>query len=141
MIKNTILILVVSSILLFGVLNLSSCKELEAPKGVVSVVDTAGNPVVAARVRVFAKNGGQVYVDGSSAPIPELIAYTDINGVVRFNFKYAGILSVEVSKSYEIIVGEFDPYLKYTWSGTGVLILEEDKTANESVILYHYTAN
>ncbi|MBT3207173.1 MAG: hypothetical protein HN704_13485 [Bacteroidetes bacterium] len=117
--KNFKLRFVFFSILLITTcLSFNSCVEPEPPKATITVVNEAGFPVHLAQVRVFSSPNGSIV---------EQIARTDPNGQTFHTFKYEAILDVEV----EYVSSDFS----YTLTGSGVVILEEDKTYEETVTI------
>ncbi len=117
---------IVFAFISLGVITLSSCKDPEIPKANISVVKKdASNvdiPVQGATVRVkpTAPDCNWSNVD--------TIQYTDASGQVHFEFEYEMILDVEAEKKYSD-----DPPVYF--SGVGILILKEDETYPEKIIL------
>lgn len=109
-----------------GVLILSSCKDPEKPKAIISVVikneSNVNIPVEGATVRVHPT------APDCNWTIVDTIQYTDASGQVHFEFEYEMILDVEAEKQYSV-----DPPLYF--SGVGILILKEDETYPETIIL------
>jgi len=99
-------------------LSFNSCTTPEPPKAVVTVLNEAGFPVHLAQVRVFSRPNGSIV---------EQIKVSDTNGQTFFEFKHNAILDVEV----EYVSNDFS----YTQTGTGIVIVEEDKTYEEIVTI------
>ena len=121
---------IVFAFISLGVLTHSSCNDPEIPKANISVVKKdASNvnfPVEGATVKVKPTAPDCNWSD------VDTIQYTDASGQVHFEFKYEMILDVEAEK-------QFDENLWY--SGVGILILKEDETYLETIILSVESAN
>lgn len=122
--NSKILNFIVFAFISLGVLTLGSCNDPEKPQANISIVKKdASNvnfPVEGATVRIHptAPDCNWTYVD--------TIQYTDASGQVHFEFEYEMILDVEAER-------QFDENLWY--SGVGILILKEDETYLETIIL------
>lgn len=125
MIKRINFWLVLSFVTLIAV---QSCKDPEPPKAVVTVRNGFdGNKVaenVVVTVYVGAQNGKPGYVDPDNKT-PDVKQTTDASGQCFFDFNVANILQVKAEL----------PMSGDTLYGEGVLVLEEDKTYNETVYL------
>lgn len=103
----------------------SSCKRPKPPKATVTVVDEENVPVENAEVVVIgAENNSYVYL--SSGKKPADTAITSAAGQVSYEFKYEAIYTVKVLKKKDRVI-PFDR------TGSGVLILKEDKTYDEKI--------
>lgn len=78
-------------IFLFTASTLSSCKEEEPAKAVITVVDTLNNPIQGCTVELNSENNPRPG-DVKSSEI------TDISGNAYFEFELEAILQVEVSR-------------------------------------------
>ena len=125
-------------ILIFGIfavaifVSVSSCKKPKPPKATVTVTSVNNVPIPNAIVKVYSDpnhvndQGNVGYVD----PVDTVLTYvstTDNSGQAHFEFKYEAIYNVLASYKPE---SSSD-----TLKGTGVLILENDKTYEETVII------
>ncbi len=114
--KNLILITIFMS---FGILFFSNCsKDIDKPKAVITVFDTDSLVVFYAKVRIWVEN------DNDNNIIDE-VRYTDVHGKVYFESQYEAILDIRVEKSdaSKLRIGK------------GVLILKEDETYYENIII------
>lgn len=111
-----------SSIVLFN----SCCKKPTPPKATVKVVDEKGNPVAGAMITIQANEGNSVYFkDGVKNSD---IAQSDEAGQSRYEFRYEAIYNVKVVKQKDYSNSTIK-------TGTGVLVLKEDKTCEETIII------
>lgn len=112
--------------ILAGVVSLNySCKEPIPPKAVVTVVDENNEAIEEAMVIVKAANSDSahtiVYLLNENKAVADT-SWTDKEGKVYYDFKYESIYKVEVT------VGT-DREHPFARRGIGILILENDKTA------------
>ena len=116
-------------LLIFGA---TSCKDPDLPKALVTVVTVSGVAVEGAEVTVYSdphhtnEQGNVGYVD----PQDTVLIYeaiTNAEGQASFEFKYEAIYDVKATYVQEST--------NDTLKGTGVLILENDKTYEEKVII------
>ncbi|GAB4287325.1 MAG: hypothetical protein Kow0068_13130 [Marinilabiliales bacterium] len=121
---------------------ISSCKKPKPPKAIVTVYNGEANnvPVEGATVKVFSNPSltdtshqsdvGYVFPDSM---ILEVEGVTDEFGQVSFEFRYESILHVEAKLGVN---------KKDTLIGYGALILKEDETYSETIIMkYKPTTN
>ncbi len=108
---------------------LSACKE-DPPKAVITVTYLNGRPVPDATVRVYAgpsdenTEGNVGYIEPYSRE-RDAVKMTDSEGKAEFEFKYEAIYNVF---AFKLENGD-------TLKGTGAIILEKDKVAEETVII------
>jgi hypothetical protein len=125
MIKRINIWLVLSLLTLIAV---QSCKDPESPKAVVTVKNGFDDNKLAegviVTVYVGPQNGKPGYVDPDSKTA-KIVKNTDASGKCNFDFTLENILQV---KAEYPIPGD-------TLYGEGVLVLEEDKTYNETIFL------
>lgn len=128
----SILIIAILGILVFGT---NSCEEPEPPRAIVTVLDENGDPVEGAMVIVKAADSDSSHTVVYLANGPKAIAdtsWTNDNGKVSYEFRYASIYKVEVTKGTD----RDHPFVR---RGLGVLILEEDKTFEEEITVNEQT--
>jgi len=108
----------------------NSCKQPDPPKATVTVVDENGRIVEEATVIIKSFNSNEantvIYFEDRTKNIADT-QYTNLEGKINYNFKYKAIYSIEAIKTYRT-----NPYRK---AGTGVLMLEEDKTTETTVMI------
>ncbi|MBN2669244.1 MAG: hypothetical protein JXR60_08440 [Bacteroidales bacterium] len=113
---------------LFFAIFVNSCKDPEPPKAVVTVRNGFDeNKVVSSAivtVYVGEQSGKPGYVNPDEKTIQD-IQTTDASGQCSFEFKFENILNVKAELPFE---GD-------TLYGEGVLVLEEDKTDEETIYL------
>jgi hypothetical protein len=133
--KRFINIAIVVSILAGVVISNQSCSEPVNPKAVVQVIDENNAPVEDAMVIVKAANSDSshtiVYLLNESKPVADT-QYTDGDGKIYYDFKYESIYKVEVTKGT-------DRDNPFTRRGIGILILENDKTAESKIEINEQT--
>jgi hypothetical protein len=127
----------VFSLVIFAIIiaSVSSCKDPEPPKAVIYVESQEGEAVSDARVIIRAADSDSTHTMVYLASGPKKISdtsYTDDEGKVRKDFMYEAIYRVEVTKS-----GDNNTPLR---KGVGVLILENDKTYEETIIITPQTS-
>jgi len=113
----------------------SSCKDPVPPKAVIYVETQEGEPVDEAMVIIRAADSDSTHTMVYLASGPKKISdtsYTDKEGKVRKDFMYEAIYRVEVTK--------WGDNNTPTRKGVGVLILENDKTYEETVIITPQTS-
>lgn len=116
------------SIYLFFVILLSaslfSCKDdPETPKAIVTVLSTDSLPVYDAKVRIWVKDANNTDIrEEYNGDVPRA---TDVYGQIHYNFRYEGIVDISVEKKDGSV----------SRSGKGVLILKEDRTYEETIII------
>ncbi len=117
---------------MFLLIGTTSCKAPKPPKAVVTVTNVSGVTISGAVVTVYSDphhtndQGNVGYVD----PVDTVLIYqatTDESGQASFEFKYEAIYDVSASYMPESS--------NDTLKGSGVLILENDKTYEETVII------
>lgn len=127
----SLFLVIVTGVVLFTF----SCKQPTPPKAIVTVVDTENKPVEGARVIVKAANSDNshtvVYLLNEAKPVADT-RYTNAEGKVFYDFKYEAIYRVEVTKSKD----RTHPFVR---RGLGVLILENDKTAEVTIEINEQT--
>ncbi len=115
-------------VLAFIMLGIFSCKDPAPPKATIKVLNENGEPVEEAMVVIRAADSDsthtRVYLTSGVKEIADT-SYTDDDGIVRKEFMYESIYRVEVTK--------FGGYNSPTVRGIGVLILEKDKTYEETI--------
>ncbi len=118
------------------VIALASCKD-KPPKAEITVVDLSNKPVPDAFVRVYATPSDQ-NVEGNIGYIKpyererDALKMTDSDGKVEFEFKYEAIYNVF---AYKIISDTSQGIIGDTLKGTGAVILEKNKVAEETIII------
>ena len=121
---------------LSGVVFLSfSCKKPNPPNAVVLVVDENNKAVEGARVIVKAANSDSAHTMVYLLNEPKRVAdtsYSDKEGKVFYDFKYESIYKVEVTKGTD----RTHPFVR---RGIGILILENDKTAEAKIQINEQT--
>ncbi len=116
----------------FFMLETTACKDPKPPKAIVKVTNVSGSTIQGAVVTVYSdphhtNNQGNVgYVDPKDT-ILTYTATTDASGQASFEFKYEAI--------YDVAAWYLPESSNDTLNGTGVLILENDKTYEETVII------
>ena len=108
----------------------SSCKEPVPPKARIYVVDQDGQAVEDAMVVIRAAESDSTHTMVYLASGPKKISdttYTEDDGMVYKEFLYEAIYRVEVTKP-----GDNNTPLR---RGVGVLILENDKTYEETITI------
>ena len=124
--NSKILNFIVFAFIGLGVITLSSCPDPEKPIANISVVkkneSNVNIPIEGATVRVHPT------APDCNWAIIDTIQYTDASGQVHFEFEYEMILDVEAEKQFSV-----DPPVYF--SGVGILILKEDETYSETIIL------
>lgn len=109
-----------------------SCKEPVRPKAVVTVMDSEGKETIeGAEVIVHVNNDAKDRMQKVYLSTGEVIADTTVTsaaGQVAYEFKYEAIYNV-IARTVKIVNKE-KVVLK---QGTGVLILKEDETCNETI--------
>lgn len=117
---------------IFLIIATTSCKDPKPPKAIVTVKSVSGTPLVGATVRIYSdphhtNNQGNVgYVD----PVDTVLVFTsatDESGQASFEFKYEAI--------YDVLAWYLSDSSNDTLKGSGVLILENDNTYEETVII------
>lgn len=118
-------------LLVISLVNLNSCKKPEPPKAIVTVTDQNKNAIEGAFVKVYPDVSSPTNEDVNDSTT------TDASGKAKFEFKYEGILSVEAraTKHSTTTLGA-DTII--TYYGHSILILENDKTYEETVIINGY---
>ncbi len=105
------------------------CKQAP-PKAVITVTELNGKPVPDATVRVYAGPSDE-NTEGNVGYIQpyererDAVKMTDSEGKAEFEFEYEAIYNVF---AFKIVNGD-------TLKGTGAVILEKDKVAEETVII------
>ena len=134
--RSSILVLVFM-IVMVGMITVQSCNKYENPKAVVTVLNGEDNnmPLEDVEVRVYSDPfdstflSHDAYIDPDSL-IKEDIQISDKMGKTYHEFRFESILHVEaklvVSKTVTLI-------------GYGALVLKNDNTYNETVILKYKT--
>ncbi|MBN2683521.1 MAG: hypothetical protein JXR58_13585 [Bacteroidales bacterium] len=108
---------------LAGILAFSSCKN-EPPKAVIKVINENGTAVSGAEVKITADEGrGFIQPDN----VKELFLTTNSSGLVERTF--------ETDAIYDVFVQEYDESEVVVRSGSGVLVLVEDKTITETITI------
>jgi hypothetical protein len=124
----------------------SSCKKDKAPKAVVTVVNTAGDVVAGATVKIYSdpRYYNEIVVNGTDTsymydPVgyydPDLHELYDIQttnsaGQTEHEFKYESIYNVEVKFPYKVSTHVWD-----TLRGEGALILKLNETYQETITI------
>ncbi len=131
--KNVLIILFLA--LTFSALILTNgCRQPATPKAIVRIIDTDKQPVEDAMVIIKANNSDSahtmVYFKDETKSIADT-QYTTASGVIEYNFKYESILKVEVTKAAD----KKHPVRR----GMGVLVLENDKTADVTIEINEQT--
>lgn len=123
------------AIILGGFFLSFGCKKPNPPKAIVFVVDEDNKPVQEARVIVKAANSDSahtmVYLLNETKRVADT-SYTDKEGKVYYDFKYESIYKVEVTKGTD----RTHPFVR---RGIGILILENDKTAEAKIQINEQT--
>lgn len=121
--KRVIFILSLFAVVGYG------CKP-DPPKAVITVTELNGTPVPDATVRVYAGPSDE-NTEGNVGYIQpyererDAVKMTDSEGKAEFEFEYEAIYNVF---AFKIVNGD-------TLKGTGAVILEKDKVAEETVII------
>ncbi|MFQ3579598.1 MAG: hypothetical protein SNJ71_05600 [Bacteroidales bacterium] len=127
--KKYLSLLVFAVILTGFIVFNQSCKQPAPPKAIVTVVDVNNKPVEGARVIVKSANSDSahtvIYLLNEAKPVADT-RYTNAEGKVFYDFKYEAIYRVEVTKGKD----RENPFVR---RGLGVLILENDKTAEITI--------
>ncbi|MFT5821560.1 MAG: hypothetical protein ACI8ZM_002813 [Crocinitomix sp.] len=122
--KNIKLIVVILLTLGMGV-GISSCRKEAPTVARVKVVNTAGEAISGAFVRLY----GTSTTTPSRANILDDTVYTNANGIANFDYSdyfklgQSGFAVLDIDVTYE------------TFVGTGILKVEEEKTNSETVIV------
>ncbi len=125
-------VLFLGILVMIFIVSTTSCKKPKPPKATVTVTNVSGVHLANAIVKVYSDpnhvndQGNVGYVD----PVDTVLTYvaaTDGSGQASFEFKYEAIYNVLAKY---VADGSSD-----TLKGTGVLILENDKTYEETVIV------
>jgi len=128
--KKIIIIAVVS---LFVSVIFTACHTPKDPKARITVLNgfDQNKAAVSAIVTVYVSSsaGGHGQVNPSDGTV-KVVGTTDASGVVNFDFSYESILQVKAELPA--------PLINDTLYGEGVLVLEEDKTYEETVYLRKY---
>jgi hypothetical protein len=107
-----------------------SCKETAPPKALIHVINEDGEGVEEAMVVIRASDSDstatRVYLTSGVKEIADT-SYTDDDGKVRKEFLYESIYRVEVTK--------YGSYNSPTLRGIGVIILEDEKTYEETITI------
>ena len=117
---------------MFLILGTTSCKDPKPPKATVTVTSVSGVHLEGAVVTIYSdphhtNNQGNVgYVDPKDTVLT-YIATTDASGQASFEFKYEAI--------YDVSAWYLPESSNDTLKGSGILILENDKTYEETVII------
>lgn len=113
----------------------SSCKDPIPPKAKIYVIDQEGAPVDDAMVVIRTADSDSsstiVYLSSGPKKISDT-TYTEKDGVVSKEFLYEAIYRVEVTKA-----GDNNTPIR---RGLGVLILENDKTYEETITITPQTS-
>jgi len=123
---------IIGLLVIFLMLGTTACKAPKPPKATVTVTNVSGSAIEGAVVTVYSdphhtNNQGNVgYVDPKDTVLT-YIATTDASGQASFDFKYEAI--------YDVSAWYLPESTNDTLKGTGVLILENDKTYKETVII------
>lgn len=129
---QSILVLFVFALIITAV---SSCQDPVPPKAVIYVETQEGEPVDNAMVIIRAADSDSTHTMVYLADGPKKISdtsYTEKDGKVQKEFMYEAIYRVEVTK--------WGDNNTPTRRGVGVLILENDKTYEETVIITPQTS-
>ncbi len=129
---QSILVLFVFTLIITAV---SSCKDPVPPKAVIYVETQEGEPVDNAMVIIRAADSDSTHTMVYLADGPKKISdtsYTEKDGKIQKEFMYEAIYRVEVTK--------WGDNNTPTRRGVGVLILENDKTYEETVIITPQTS-
>lgn len=129
-------------VLFAGFLSFSSCNKTKVPKAIINVFngeDGNNSPIEGATVRVYSDPsitdpthlGSIGYVDPDSLKLED-IQITDELGQTRHEFKYESILHVEA---------KFAVKKNDTLIGYGALVLKDDETYVETIILKRYATS
>jgi hypothetical protein len=113
----------------------NSCKDPVPPKAKITIIDQEGEPVDKAMVIIRAADSDSSHTVVYLASGPKKIAdttYTEKDGVIYKEFMYEAIYRVEVTK-----FGDNNTPLR---RGIGVLVLENDKTYEETITITPQTS-
>lgn len=114
------------------IVTLNACKDPKPPKATVTVTNVSGTHIANATVKIFSDpnhvndQGNVGYVD----PVDTVLIYTsttDNSGQAFFEFRYESI--------YNVLATYKPSSSTDTLKGTGVLILKNDETYEETVII------
>lgn len=125
--KRNILVISILLFLFYGLFTITSCRKPDAPKAIITVIDTAGYAVEGATVKIYINKNG-AYIDPKEGVL-EHVDYTNASGEVRYESKYEGIRDVYA----EIAPDSVTSFQVRT--GEGVLVLKEDETYSETIKL------
>ncbi len=129
---KTRLFSILGLLVIFLMMETTSCKDPKPPKATVTVTSVSGSNIAGAVVTVYSDphhtndQGNVGYVD----PVDTVLVYTattDESGQASFEFKYEAI--------YDVSAWYLSESSNDTLKGSGVLILENDKTYEETVII------
>jgi hypothetical protein len=127
--KNSRFLFLLTGVLFIsGIILMNSCKKPEEPRAVVYVIDENDLPVPGALVRVHLSS--QDSAIGTLVPGDDVkndYKVTDASGKTTHQFPEEAIYFVEVTKDADGYDYPVDLH------GTGVIILEEDATYEETV--------
>ncbi|NLA23577.1 MAG: carboxypeptidase regulatory-like domain-containing protein [Bacteroidales bacterium] len=127
---------IIAMSLMFGLIfSAFSCREPSPPKAIVIVHDENGQAVEGARVIVKGPTSDSSHTVVYLASGPKLVAdtsWTGEDGRVSYDFRYPSIYKVEVTKGSDRV----HPYVR---RGMGVLMLENDKTYIETIVINEQT--
>jgi len=132
--KNVVIFLVLA--LAFGsMITMNGCRQPAPPKAIVRIVDVNKQPVENAMVIIKANNSDSahtmVYFKDETKSVADT-QYTGSDGILEYEFKYESILKVEATKSAD----RQNPFVR---RGMGVLVLENDKTADVTIEINEQT--
>jgi hypothetical protein len=109
---------------------LNSCRQPNPPKAIVTIVDEKGEAVEDAWVIIKSFNADDeqtvIYLEDRTSYVADS-QKTNYEGKVHYDFKYKAIYNVEAIKTFRQA-----PYRK---TGEGVLMLEEDKNLEITVMI------
>ncbi len=129
---RTKLFTIISALGLFLIVGTTSCKKNHSPKAIVTVTKADGTAIEGAAVTIYSNPshtndyGETGYVDPEGG-VRTYTASTDANGQASFEFKHESI--------YDVSAWYLPANSSDTLKGTGVLILENDKTYEKTLII------
>lgn len=133
--KKQIAIFFVLALIFSTLIFTNGCRQPATPNAKVTVIDDKGAAVEGAMVIIKANNSDSahtmVYFKDETKSIADT-QYTTASGVIEYAFKYESILKVEVTKQPD----RKHPQVR---RGIGVLVLENDKTAEVTVEINEQT--
>jgi len=117
--KNVALLAGIFVLSLFVMISIESCSKDEDTIGVITVLDTAGNPVTSATVTLW-QDSAHNPTTGAQANV-RVTQTTGSSGTAEFIFTLEAYLNIDA--------------IKGTKSGKAFIRLKQDETVNQTVVI------